>query len=294
MADNTTAQLLEASLLPQLKLPRRKRRVYVHCLVKIAQYPPTTKDIPALRALGEELADRTRTARANAQRGTGSSTDNLTKLMLAARTATPETLSYIAALGARSDKLKQGFYTEEMKQEVAALEEWFADNVGGAANDDKLASIAAQCEANGDFDASSEADARKFQMRAIAYRQGQPRFRDELIKAYEGKCAVTECSVLEVLEAAHIKPFCEDQNTTYHVGNGILLRSDIHTLFDQYLMGINPDDFTLTFAESVMLGKYKGLNEQLRRPADDRSKPLQDLLRERWNEFLKRNGTSTI
>ncbi|RLT04684.1 MAG: hypothetical protein DWI21_13970 [Planctomycetota bacterium] len=129
MADNTTAQLIDASPLPQLKLPRLKRRAYVHCLVKIAQYPPTTIDIPALHALGDELQNRTQTDRAKAMRGTGSSTDNLTKLMLAARNATADTLSYIAALGARSDKLKQGFYTEEMKREVVALEKWFANNV---------------------------------------------------------------------------------------------------------------------------------------------------------------------
>lgn len=149
-------------------------------------------------------------------------------------------------------------------------------------------------EANGDYDASSEADAREFVMRAIAYRRGQPHFRERLINAYEGRCAVTECSVHQVLEAAHIKPFCENQNTTYVVSNGILLRSDIHTLFDAYLMGINPDDFTLTFAESVMRGKYKKLNgKRIRRPADDRLKPSKDLLRERWLEFCARNGHAT-
>lgn len=155
--------------------------------------------------------------------------------------------------------------------------------------------ISEKCEANGDYNASTEADAREFQMRAVAYRRGQRDFRERLINAYEGRCAVTECSVHQVLEAAHIKPFCEDQNTTYVVCNGILLRSDIHTLFDLYLMGINPDDdFKLTFAKDAMRGKYKKLNgKPLRQPADDKLKPSPDLLRERWLEFCSRNGDVT-
>jgi hypothetical protein len=160
--------------------------------------------------------------------------------------------------------------------------------------DTEIDVLAEKCEANGDYDASNEADAREFEMRAIAMRRGQPRFRERLINAYEGKCAVTDCSVHQVLEAAHIKPFCENQNTTYVVSNGILLRSDIHTLFDQYLMGINPDDFTLTFAEPAMRGKYKKLNgKQIKRPDDDRLKPSRDLLRERWLEFCSRNAHAT-
>jgi hypothetical protein len=49
---------------------------------------------------------------------------------------------------------------------------------------------------------------------------------------------VTGCTVLAVLEAAHIKPYRGEQDN--HPENGLLLRSDIHTLFDLDLLGIEP------------------------------------------------------
>jgi putative restriction endonuclease len=54
------------------------------------------------------------------------------------------------------------------------------------------------------FDPSNIADARERISRTIAQRRGQKAFRDSLIAAYGGKCAITGCNVLDVLEAAHI------------------------------------------------------------------------------------------
>ncbi len=156
-------------------------------------------------------------------------------------------------------------------------------------DDDQLKAAYEELAEAGYFDPPNNEVAGKRVMRAIAQRQGQPDFRKQLITAYQEKCVVTDCSVVEVLEAAHIKPFCEEQ--TYSVPNGLLLRSGIHTLFDKYLMGINPDDFKVFFAESAMRGKYKKLNgKPLRSPIDESLKPSQDLLRERWDEFCKRTG----
>jgi hypothetical protein len=146
-----------------------------------------------------------------------------------------------------------------------------------------------ELEETGYFNPPNNEVACKRVMRAIAQRLGQSDFRDQLLAAYQEKCVVTDCSVLAVLEAAHIKPFCEEQ--TFLVSNGLLLRSDIHTLFDRYLMGINPDDFTVTFAEPARRGKYKKLEgKPLRDPINEGSKPSQDLLRERWQEFCARTG----
>ena len=151
---------------------------------------------------------------------------------------------------------------------------------------DELATAADELEKARYFDPSSDEDARKRVLREIVQRQGQPRFRTRLIGAYGGRCAVTKCSVLHVLEAAHISPYRGEQ--TNPVTNGILLRSDIHTLFDLNLLGINPDDdFKVTFAASVLGGTYEKLNgTNLRLPKDDRQKPSPELLRIRWREFL--------
>jgi hypothetical protein len=44
-------------------------------------------------------------------------------------------------------------------------------------------------------------------MRAICVRRGRPAFRAALLAAYGGRCAITDCDVEDVLEAAHISPY---------------------------------------------------------------------------------------
>jgi len=61
-------------------------------------------------------------------------------------------------------------------------------------------------------------------------RLGQGAFRVLVTEAYQRRCAVTGEKTLPVLEAAHIKPFAE--LGPHRVCNGILLRSDLHKLFD--------------------------------------------------------------
>ena len=80
------------------------------------------------------------------------------------------------------------------------------------------------------FDPSNIEDARKRISRMIAQRRGQSAFRNNLFDVYGGRCAITGCEVPDVLEAAHIFPYRgEDTNK---VVNGLLLRADVHTLFD--------------------------------------------------------------
>lgn len=83
---------------------------------------------------------------------------------------------------------------------------------------------------NSRFDPSDLNDAREKIARQITARRGQKKFRASLLKAYDTKCAVTGSTVESVLEAAHIIPYKGDN--TNHIQNGILLRSDIHLLFD--------------------------------------------------------------
>jgi hypothetical protein len=82
----------------------------------------------------------------------------------------------------------------------------------------------------GAFDPHDKEDARERTLTSIVRRRGQPEFRKNLIKAYGGKCAVTGCDFEGALEAAHITPYRGAH--TNRVTNGLLLRADIHTLFD--------------------------------------------------------------
>lgn len=49
--------------------------------------------------------------------------------------------------------------------------------------------------------------------------------------AYRRRCAITGERVLPVLEAAHIVPYAEGGR--HEISNGLLPRSDLHTLFDR-------------------------------------------------------------
>jgi len=68
----------------------------------------------------------------------------------------------------------------------------------------------------------------------IMPRLGQGSFRICVTDAYKRSCAVTGERALPVLEAAHIKPFSE--SGPHLVQNGLLLRSDLHRLFDKGYM----------------------------------------------------------
>lgn len=67
-------------------------------------------------------------------------------------------------------------------------------------------------------------------------RLGQGSFRLKVADAYNHRCAITGENTAPVLEAAHIKPYSISQD--HSVGNGILLRSDFHILFDRGLVGV--------------------------------------------------------
>ncbi len=70
-------------------------------------------------------------------------------------------------------------------------------------------------------------------------RLGQGGFRVLVTEAYGRRCAVTGERTLPVLQAAHVKPY--SSKGPHVLGNGVLLRSDIHTLFDRGYVGITPD-----------------------------------------------------
>lgn len=61
-------------------------------------------------------------------------------------------------------------------------------------------------------------------------RPGSEEFRNIVFGAYQGKCAITGCSLNSVLEAAHVVPYFGELSDV--VQNGILLRIDIHKAFD--------------------------------------------------------------
>jgi len=73
----------------------------------------------------------------------------------------------------------------------------------------------------------------------VRRRIGQGTFRVAVTQAYQRQCAITRERALPALEAAHIRPFSE--TTEHYVKHGLLLRSDVHRLFDKGYITVTPE-----------------------------------------------------
>jgi hypothetical protein len=87
-------------------------------------------------------------------------------------------------------------------------------------------------------------------------RKYQGKFRDSLLDAFQGKCAITACDVECALDAAHIFPYRGDK--TDYLWNGLLLRLDLHRLFDSYLLTIDPFSGQV-YLEPSLMNSYEGV-----------------------------------
>ena len=125
----------------------------------------------------------------------------------------------------------------------------------------------------------------------ILPRIGQGIFRAMVTEAYSRRCAFTGERVLPTLEAAHIKPYAN--NGPHSLGNGVLLRSDLHRLFDKGYLTITPDykvDVSRKIQEEFHNGReYYALKGQaIRLPVRTEERPVENFLE--WHNketFLK-------
>lgn len=103
------------------------------------------------------------------------------------------------------------------------------------------------------------------QQAARKIRRGQPRFRRNLLRIHDGRCAVTGTDLECVLEACHISPHAA--SGTNHTSNGVLLRSDIHDLFDDLLLTFD-SEMVIRVAPELRGSEYVKLDGLLLRPRD--------------------------
>ena len=128
------------------------------------------------------------------------------------------------------------------------------------------------------FDPNNEEDGRERTQRAIIKRRGQRDFRASLIDTYDEKCVITDCSILHVLEAAHIVPYRGDH--TNKTSNGLLLRADLHTLFDCNLLAIDPETMKVLLAPHIKNSEYKSwCGHRIRMPKNTEDQPNKEALR---------------
>jgi putative restriction endonuclease len=74
--------------------------------------------------------------------------------------------------------------------------------------------------------------------RLVPQRLGQQAFKAVVLDSYEGRCAITGARIRPVLQAAHIRPL--PRGGEHRLDNGLLLRSDVHTLYDRGYLGVDP------------------------------------------------------
>ena len=116
----------------------------------------------------------------------------------------------------------------------------------------------------------------------IRPRLGQNTFRIAVLDAYGRSCAVTTEHSLPALEASHIQPYA--QGGSHEVGNGLLLRADIHRLFDKGYVTVTPDHRLVVsprLREEFSNGKsyYPLEGTQIRVPKNAKHAPSAELLR---------------
>jgi len=74
--------------------------------------------------------------------------------------------------------------------------------------------------------------------RLAPYRLAQQAFKAVVLSAYRGHCAITGNKIRPVLQAAHIRPVSSGGEN--RLDNGMLLRSDVHRMFDDGYLGVDP------------------------------------------------------
>ena len=133
----------------------------------------------------------------------------------------------------------------------------------------------------------SETDLRLFKEKVLAVREGQSNFRRELLSRYKARCCITGCAVEAVLEAAHIIPY---NGIESNIGsNGLVLRSDIHTLYDRDLISVSPE-MQIHVSSRLRDSEYFHLHgKQIMLPSENNDLPSQEYLNIRHMRYLESN-----
>lgn len=112
-------------------------------------------------------------------------------------------------------------------------------------------------------------------------RLGQGAFRVLVTDAYDRRCAITNERTLPALDAAHIVPY--SSNGEHIVKNGVLLRKDIHALFDEGYITVTPSlsvEVSRKIKEEYENGRdyYRLHGGNIRIPLDPMNMPSKDFL----------------
>jgi hypothetical protein len=127
------------------------------------------------------------------------------------------------------------------------------------------------------FEPQNSKEGRQSVVDTIIKRRGPPAFRHALLEAYDYRCAITNFNAIDALEAACIVPF--RGKLTHHPTNGLLLRGDIHTLFDLGKVAVDTGTMSIVMTDDLMQTSYRILaGRPLRYPKDESHRPSTEAL----------------
>lgn len=133
---------------------------------------------------------------------------------------------------------------------------------------------------------------RRYALRTVKQRLHQATFREAVITAYDGRCALSGLPEPLLLDAAHIIADKDERLGQPVVPNGIPLSKIHHAAFDAHLIGIDPDfrmhvsDRLLDQNDGPMLETLKQLDgRSIRLPGRVKDQPDRDRLAERFERF---------
>lgn len=132
----------------------------------------------------------------------------------------------------------------------------------------------------------SEENKKKVTQVLQVIREGQQKFRDKILKTYGYSCCISGCKVISVLEAAHITPYNGPDSNV--INNGLCLRSDLHKLWDKYLIAINPDSHKVELSSNLKgtdYEQYEGV--QVFSNLRSSEIPTEELLKIQYDKFMK-------
>jgi putative restriction endonuclease len=154
------------------------------------------------------------------------------------------------------------------------------------------ARIAFSTEEDSDLSAPQTAAERRYALRQVKQRLHQASFREAVITAYRGRCALSGLREPVLLDAAHIIEDKNEQLGQAIVQNGIPLAKTHHAAFDAHLIGIDPDfrihlsDRLLRQKDGPTLEALKDLHlESLHLPTRLQDRPDRDRLATRYELF---------
>ena len=128
----------------------------------------------------------------------------------------------------------------------------------------------------------------KWREAQVRVRQGQGDFRTKLLEAYGRRCAITGTHLEPILEAAHIIPHAE--GTNYRTSNGLLLRADIHTLYDLHHLSVD-ERGVIHLSRAALQTEYRQYHgKSVRLPEKSTLQPSPTSLASRHGRFCVREN----